>query len=244
MRVSKLERYRQNAAFPNLLEPPIRDLLHKPFPLRGRWNVAFFQYAQPISLEMGCGWGEFALGLARCFPGRNVLGLDAKGARVWRGARTALDQGLTNVGFIRVEGEGLEKLFAPGELLEIWVTFPTPYLRKPDKMLIAPAFLARYRALLAPGGVLRLVTDVAPLAEYARTIWPLCGFGISVDADWEERIAELEAFRREEVCTRFQARAVEKNNRIHYIQADPVPGNVPSVPEEVLRVPWGRMTGP
>ncbi|HOY67661.1 MAG TPA: tRNA (guanosine(46)-N7)-methyltransferase TrmB [Candidatus Ozemobacteraceae bacterium] len=238
MRVSKLERYRQNATFPNLLEPPITDLLQRAFPLRGKWNAEYFRREGAISLEIGCGWGEFSLGLARCYPEKNVLGLDSKGARVWHGARTALETGLTNLGFIRVEGEGLEGLFASGELREIWITFPTPYLRKPDKMLIAPAFLARYRTLLGPGGVLRLLTDVAPLGEYARTIWPLCGFEMTVDTLWDGPCGVDETFRHEEVCTRFQARAIAQRKSIRYLCAVPVPGEVKPIPPETLRNPW------
>ncbi|MBP7634613.1 tRNA (guanosine(46)-N7)-methyltransferase TrmB [Candidatus Ozemobacteraceae bacterium] len=240
MRVPKLERYRQLAAFPNLFEPPIRELLETPFERAGKWNDAFFRRPAPLILEMGCGWGDFSLGLARIYPAFNVLGLDVKGGRIWHGARSALEEKLNNVGFIRVEGELLEKLFAPGELDEIWVTFPTPYLRKPGKMLIAPTFLARYRTLLARNGKLNLLTDVEPIAEYARLIWPLCGFEIREDTDWEGLCQRNEAFSQEKVCTRFQARAIERNKRVRSLLAVPLPGVVKPISPEILRMPWGK----
>lgn len=240
MRVPKLERYRQLAAFPNFLEPPIQRLLKTSFELAGKWNDAFFRRPAPLILEMGCGWGDFSLGLARIYPAFNILGLDAKGGRVWHGAKSALEDKLNNVGFIRVEGEALEKLFAPGEVDEIWVTFPTPYLRKPGKMLIAPKFLARFRALLARDGKLNLLTDVEPIAEYARLIWPLCGFEIREDTDWKGLCHRIEAFGREKVCTRFQARAIEQNKCVRYIMATPASGIVKPISPEILRVPWGK----
>ncbi len=230
MRVPKLERYRQLAAFPNFLEPPIRELLETTYERAGKWNDAFFRRSAPLILEMGCGWGDFSLGLARRFPDRNILGLDVKGGRIWRGAATALAEGLKNVGFIRIEGEALERLFAPRELDEIWVTFPTPYLRKPEKMLISPTFLARYRNLLSCDGLLHLKTDVQPLAEYARTLWPLCGF----------RILNQDRAAHESIDTNFQARAVGKNKNIYYIKATPSSGEVAPIPESLLRLPWSR----
>lgn len=239
MRVPKLERYRQLAAFPNFFEPPIRTLLGKPFERAGAWNETFFRRPAPLILEMGCGWGDFSLGLARRFPARNVLGLDVKGGRIWRGAATALSEGLKNVGFIRIEGEALERLFAPGELDEIWVTFPTPYLRKPEKMLISPTFLARYRSLLSREGLLHLKTDVRPLAEYARRIWPLCGFRV-LDAELPEEARSEADTAHETIDTNFQARAVGKNKSIYYIKAIPISGEIFPVPESLLRLPWSR----
>ena len=239
MRVPKLERYRQLATFPNFLEPPVKKLLETPFELSGKWNDAFFRRPAPLVLEMGCGWGDFSLGLARRFPGRNILGLDVKGGRIWRGAATALAEGLKNVGFIRIEGEALDRLFAPGELDDIWVTFPTPYLRKPEKMLISPTFLARYRTLLSNEGGLHLKTDVRSLAEYAGRIWPLCGFRILDTELPEEARSEADAAH-EAIDTTFQARAVENNKRIYYIKATPLSGEITPIPESLLRLPWSR----
>lgn len=239
MRVPKLERYRQLASFPNFLEPPVKQLLETPFERFGKWNDTFFRRSAPLILEMGCGWGDFSLGLARRFPDRNILGLDVKGGRIWRGAATALAEGLKNVGFIRIEGEALERLFAPGELDEIWVTFPTPYLRKPEKMLISSTFLARYRKLLPSEGLLHLKTDVHPLAEYARNLWPLCGFRI-LDAELPVKGRLNAETAHEAIDTKFQTRAVEKNKSIYYIKAAPTSGEIAPIPESLLRLPWSR----
>jgi len=238
MRVPKLERYRQLAAFPNFLEPPVKHLLETSFELSGKWNDAFFRRPAPLILEMGCGWGDFSLGLARRFPDRNILGLDVKGGRIWRGAAMALEEGLKNVGFIRIEGEALERLFAPGELDEIWVTFPTPYLRKPEKMLISPTFLARYRNLFAAEGFLHLKTDVEALAAYARKLWPLCGFRI-LDTESAEGRSDADVAH-ESIDTNFQTRAVGKNKSIYYIKATPIFGEIAPIPKSLLRLPWSR----
>lgn len=238
MRVPKLERYRQLSAFPNLLEPQVAALLNAPFELCGKWNDSFFGRTGTLILEMGCGWGDFALDLARRFPDRNILGLDVKGGRIWRGAKTALEEGLKNVGFIRVEGEGLVNLFAPGELGEIWVTFPTPYLRKPEKMLVSPTYLSRYRTLLSRDGILRVKTDVELLAAYIHKLWPLCGFRIVQSTELPAEYRLDSEMKREDSRTNFEARANEQKKTIRYICAVPLSGEVGPIPEDILRCPW------
>jgi len=238
MRIPKLERYRQLSAFPNLLEPSIKALLNAPFDLCDRWNDAFFRRAGKLILEMGCGWGDFSLGLARRHSECNIIGLDVKGGRVWHGAKTAIEEGLKNIGFIRVEGEALERLFAPGELSEIWITFPTPYLRKPEKMLLSPTYLAKYRRLLSPDGVLHVKTDVESLASYIHNIWPLCGFRILGSNELPDECRKNSGFTREDICTRFEARAIEREKTIRYICAVPIPGDLNPIPGEILRCPW------
>lgn len=213
-----------------------------PFELCGRWNTAFFRRAGKLILEMGCGWGDFSLGLAASFPDHNILGLDVKGGRIWRGAKTALAEGLKNIGFIRVEGEALERLFYPGELDEIWLTFPTPYLRKPEKMLLSPTYLSRYRKILSPDGILHMKTDVELLERYVDKIWPLCGFRILPSNELPEECRQNAEFAREEISTRFEARANERNKAIRYICAVPIPGEQKPIPEEILRCPWSSWT--
>ena len=130
-------------------------------PLKGRWTTDFFCTAQPITLEVGCGKGEYTVGLARLHPERNFLGLDLKGNRIWRGARTALDEGMSNVGFIRSQAERIGNFFAPGELSEIWVTFPDPKPKKGDarKRLTSAESNVRYKELLTEVGIVHLKTD-------------------------------------------------------------------------------------
>ncbi|MBF0500016.1 MAG: tRNA (guanosine(46)-N7)-methyltransferase TrmB [Candidatus Riflebacteria bacterium] len=238
MRISKLEKYRQIAEFSNVIEPSVEDLQRAPSDLYDKWNTAFFKRVGHLVLEVGCGQGDLSLGLARRFPERNFLGLDVKGARIWRGARTALDEGLKNVGFLRIEAEFLERLFAPGELNEIWITFPTPYLWKPEKMLVSPTFLSRYRRLLAANGILHIKTDVMSLANYVCNIWPHCGFHL-LNLTNESPESPEPAFL--DVCTRFEATAIERQKRIWHIQADPVSGNVTPISEEIARFPWNQI---
>ncbi len=121
------------------------------FPLRGRWHSEFFGNSNPITLELGCGKGEYTVGLAERVPGRNYIGVDIKGARMWRGATQARDAAMSNVAFIRTDIELIDRFFAPGEVDEIWITFPDPQMKKTRKRLTSTRFLELYRKILRPG---------------------------------------------------------------------------------------------
>jgi tRNA (guanine-N7-)-methyltransferase len=160
MAKNKLKHFAELDTFEHVIQHPYQkdNFDH---PLKGLWNTDFFNQAQPITLEVGCGKGEYTVGLARMHSERNYLGLDLKGNRIWRGARTALDEGMQNVGFIRSQADRIPNFFAPGELSEIWVTFPDPKPKKGDarKRLTSTENNERYRNLLAPGGMVHLKTD-------------------------------------------------------------------------------------
>jgi tRNA (guanine-N7-)-methyltransferase len=130
-------------------------------PLKGKWNTDFFKKDQPITLEVGCGKGEYTVGLAKIHPDRNYIGLDLKGNRMWRGAKTALEDGMDNVGFLRTQADRILNFFAPGELAEVWVTFPDPKPKKGNarKRLTSKTSSERYKQLLQPGGLIHLKTD-------------------------------------------------------------------------------------
>lgn len=164
----KLARFAENLTFEHVVQPSFEELLDGRFPLKGEWNARFFHREAPLVLELGCGKGEYTTGLARLRPERNYLGVDIKGARIWRGARTALELGLTNVGFLRAHVDHLLHCFAPGEVSEIWLTFsdPQPARSKARKRLTSPLFLARYKEVLVPGGIINLKTDSPLLHEY------------------------------------------------------------------------------
>ncbi|MCD6597876.1 MAG: tRNA (guanosine(46)-N7)-methyltransferase TrmB, partial [Bacteroidales bacterium] len=117
-------------SFQNVVEPELKKVLGKDFELKGKWAKLFFKNQKPVSLELGCGKGEYSLGLADFYPDRNFLGLDIKGSRIWRGAKTAIDNDLTNVGFLRTGIELISSFFARDEIDEIWITFPDPQLKK------------------------------------------------------------------------------------------------------------------
>lgn len=160
----KLERFAQNASRADIVEPGKETYQQ----LTGRWQADFFGNPNPITLEMGCGKGEYTVGLAERYPDRNFLGLDIKGDRIWRGSTRAEALGLRNVGFLRTRAETLADHFAPGELDEIWITFPDPRPRDRDikRRLTSPRFLALYRQVLRPGGLVHLKTDSDLLFDY------------------------------------------------------------------------------
>ncbi len=162
----KQERFTENATFEHVVQPTFEEVARGEFPLKGRWNSEFFKRDAPLVLELGCGKGEYTTGLAQLRPERNYIGVDIKGARIWRGARTVRELGLTNVGFLRTHVDHLLNCFAPGEISGIWLTFSDPQIGKARKRLTSPLFLARYKEVLKPGGLVHLKTDSPLLYEY------------------------------------------------------------------------------
>ncbi|RSK39496.1 tRNA (guanosine(46)-N7)-methyltransferase TrmB [Hymenobacter perfusus] len=164
----KLKRFAENAERASVVEPG-KDTYQQ---LGGRWHEAFFQNPNPITLEVGCGKGEYTVGLAERYPERNFLGLDIKGDRIWRGNARAEERGLQNVGWVRTRAHDLLTHFAPGELHEIWITFPDPRPRDRDikRRLTYPRFLNLYQQILRPGGLIHLKTDNEDLFDYSLEI--------------------------------------------------------------------------
>ena len=150
----KLKRFAENETFACLLQPRTAEVLNTDHPVKGRWGAQMFHNDNPIVLELGCGKGEYTIALAEKFPERNFIGIDIKGARLWKGAKYATEHALPNVAFIRTRIEFITSLFAPGEVAEIWITFADPQEKKARKRLTAPGFLNRYNQILAPEGVL------------------------------------------------------------------------------------------
>ncbi len=168
----KLRRFAENLTFKCFVQPDFEDIFHKDHPLKGRWREDFFGNNNPIVLELGCGKGEYAVALAKQTPGVNFIGIDIKGARMWRGAKTATDDGMTNVGFLRTRIEFINSFFAEGEINELWITFPDPQLktRRAKKRLTAPPFLESYACFLAEDGVINLKTDSKHLFGYTDEV--------------------------------------------------------------------------
>lgn len=178
---NKLKKFREMETFPNVFQYPFAVLQERPFPLRGRWRDDFFKNSGPIVLELGCGKGEYAVGLARKFPGRNFVGVDIKGARMWTGAKQAVEEGVANVAFLRTHIELLASFFAPGEVSEIWITFPDPQMKKASKRLTSTRFLELYRKVLADGGLVHLKTDSPFLYAYTAALVDANGLPTEVD---------------------------------------------------------------
>lgn len=152
----------------NVLEPG-KELYDK---IKGRWNADFFSGDLPLTLELACGRGEYTVALARHFPGRNFVGIDKKGDRIWKGSTWALEQGLTNAAFLRAQILYLDAFFAHGEADEIWITFPDPRPRQRDakRRLTSPRYLDIYKKIIRPGGWIRLKTDNTPLFDYTLEV--------------------------------------------------------------------------
>jgi len=167
---NKLKKFAALETYPHVLQYGYARLQAEGFPLRGCWNSDFFHSDRPIVLELGCGKGEYTVGLARTDPDRNYIGIDVKGARIYTGATMALEQGLKNVAFLRASIADLASFFAPGEVSEIWITFPDPQMQHTRRRLTSPRFLELYRQVLTPGAVIRLKTDSPFLYTYTRSL--------------------------------------------------------------------------
>lgn len=165
MAKNKLRRFAEMKAFPNVFEPTLEPVVTDPFPLKGRWREDFFKNDHPIVLELGCGKGEYSVGLAKHYPEKNFVGIDIKGSRMFVGAKEALDAGMTNVAFLRSKVDFIEQYFAPNEVDEIWLTFSDPQPGKPRKRLSSRLFIERYQRILKPGGLVHLKTDSDLLFE-------------------------------------------------------------------------------
>ena len=158
---NKLKRFNENNTFHNVFQPKREELVDAVYPLKGQWNQQFFKNNNPLVLELGCGKGEYTVGLAERYPNKNFIGIDIKGARFWRGAKTAIENKMPNVAFIRAQIELIEELFASNEVDEIWITFPDPqikYKRTKHRMTNA-TFLKRYKNILNDAGIVHLKTD-------------------------------------------------------------------------------------
>lgn len=168
MAKNKLKKFAEFASLKNTVEPERDVLLNGDLDLKGKWHKEFFKNEQPIVLELGCGKGEYSVGMAERFPEKNFIGVDIKGSRMWTGAKTATENAMTNVGFLRTQIELIESCFAQGEVSEIWITFPDPQIKykRGHKRLTSSRMLDRYRNILSKDGKIHLKTDSAFLHGY------------------------------------------------------------------------------
>ena len=177
---NKLKRFRENETFSNVYQPTRDEVVNNTFALKGNWNKEVFKNNNPVVLEMGCGKGEYSVELARRFPDTNFIGVDIKGSRFWRGAKTAIEENLPNVVFLRTQIELIENCFALNEVDEIWITFPDPQIKykRTKHRLTNEEFLARYKNILKPEGIINLKTDSEFMHGY--TLGLLHGAGHNV----------------------------------------------------------------
>jgi tRNA (guanine-N7-)-methyltransferase len=216
---NKLKRFRENETFSNVYQPSREEIINNNFTLKGQWNKEVFKNNNPIVLELGCGKGEYSVELARRFPNVNFIGVDIKGSRFWRGAKTAIEENLPNVAFLRTQIELIENCFAAEEVDEIWITFPDPQIKykRTKHRLTNEEFLARYKNILKPEGIINLKTDSEFMHGY--TLGLLHGAGHHV------LYANHNVYRNEgapEVVTAIQtfyeSQYLEQNKPITYIK--------------------------
>jgi tRNA (guanine-N7-)-methyltransferase len=214
---NKLKRFKENETFKNVLQPT-RAEVEKGFSQRGVWSEHFGN-SNPIVLELGCGKGEYTVGLAKLFPEKNFVGIDIKGARFWRGAKTALEEGLDNVAFLRSQIELLDLLFAENEVSEIWITFPDPQIKykRTKHRMTNQVFLDRYKKVLKPNALMHLKTDSEFMHGY--TLGLLQGIGHEIiyanhdvykNEGSPKEVLELQTF--------YENQYLEKGKPITYIQ--------------------------
>lgn len=215
MAKKKLIHFRENLTFPHLFQPHYQELEHG-FHLKSGWNRNFFNNEQPIIAELGCGKGEYTVGLAMRNPEKNYIGIDLKGARLWRGCRSVADSGLRNVAFVRTRVDHIEKIFAPGELSEIWITFPDPQISKERLRLTSPGFIEKYSRILSSGGIIHLKTDDAFFYEYTLEVIRngrmviLCNTTDLYHSSIEDEVIHIQTF--------YEQKWLEMGKKIFYIR--------------------------
>lgn len=171
MAKSKLEKFADIKTYPNVFYVSYEQGL-KGYDGKGKWHKNYFKNENPVVLELGCGKGEYTVGLGQKYPAKNFIGVDIKGNRIWTGATTALEEQMRNIAFLRIRIDFLEAVFTPGEVSEIWITFPDPQPKKvkAKKRLTSPEFLAKYKNILKQDGILHLKTDSELLYQYTLEV--------------------------------------------------------------------------
>jgi tRNA (guanine-N7-)-methyltransferase len=208
----KLKRFAEVDTFSNVLQ------LDAGKAFNGQWNTGFFKNSNPVVLELACGKGEYTVNLATLFPEKNFIGIDYKGNRIWRGAKTALEDGVNNVGFLRIQIETILDYFAPGEVDEIWITFPDPQpqISREKKRLTSPRFLDKYRLILKPGGCVNLKTDNDGLHVY--TAEKIAETGLNLYIKTEDLYHSEYADEVLSIKTYYEKKYLKDNKNINYLK--------------------------
>jgi len=208
----KLRRFAEIAGFPNVLQ------LEEGKPLKGKWRQEHFKNDNPLILELACGKGEYTVNLARLFPEKNFIGIDYKGNRLWRGAKTALEENIPNAAFLRIQIENILDYFENGEVSEIWITFPDPQpqVSREKKRLTFPGFLEKYRIILEEGGILHLKTDNDGLHEY--TFEKIGELGLKLHAKTEDLYNSDIADEVLHIHTYYEKKYLADDKNINYLK--------------------------
>lgn len=224
---NKLRKFAENKTFDHVFQPGFEDIFDKDFHLKGKWRTDFFKNDNPLILELGCGKGEYTVGLAQRYPEKNFLGMDVKGARLWRGAKTIEEKNIPNAGFVRTKIDFITNIYGSGEVDEIWITFPDPHLRnsRARKRLTSRMFVDRYLKLLKPNGIMHLKTDSPELYEFTCEEIEKYGYKTLVNTNdlYGAGINELDDETREilEIRTYYESMWLEMGRTIHYLKFIP-----------------------
>ena len=216
---NKLKRFKENESFANVIQPSREELVNRTFSLKGNWKQNFFKNDHPIVLELGCGKGEYSINLAQAYPEKNFIGIDIKGARFWRGAKTALENEIPNVAFVRTQIELVDQLFAENEVDEIWITFPDPQIKykRTKHRLTNSDFLQKYKKILKDRGLVNLKTDSEFMHGY--TLGLLHGGGHEIlQANHDVYKNEYSPKEVVDIQTFYEKQYLEQGKRITYIQ--------------------------
>ena len=216
---NKLKRFKENETFTNVFQPTRKELVNQNYALKGNWNATYFKNSNPLVLELGCGKGEYSVALAQKYPNKNFIGIDIKGARFWRGAKTAIEKNIPNVVFIRTQIELIDCVFAENEIDEIWITFPDPQIKykRTKHRMTNSVFLQKYKKILKKEGIVNLKTDSEFMHGY--TLGLLHGEGHEV------LYANHDVYKKEgspedvtSIQTFYEIQYLEQNKPITYIR--------------------------
>ncbi len=213
---NKLQKFEDMSGYPHVFQYPFAVLQEKGFEMKGKWNELFFKNNHPIVLELGCGKGEYTVGLGQLFPAKNFIGLDIKGARMWSGAKQALENNMHNVAFLRTHIELINHFFSPGEISEIWITFPDPQMNKVNKRMTSTRFMKLYREILKDSGLIHLKTDSNFMFTYTNEMIQANHFPVVVQTDdlYHSHLADDIL----SIQTFYEQQWLERGLNIKYIQ--------------------------
>ena len=216
---NKLKRFRENEIFENVFQPSRDELVKEHYALKGKWRKDVFKNDNPLVLELGCGKGEYTIGLAKRYPNKNFIGIDIKGARFWRGAKTAIEEAIPNAAFIRTQIELVAHIFAENEVDEIWITFPDPQIKykRTKHRMTNMQFLERYKKVLKPDGLMHLKTDSEFMHGYTLGLL----HGMELDVLYaNHNVYKLEGSPEEvtEIQTFYENQYLENDKAITYIR--------------------------
>jgi tRNA (guanine-N7-)-methyltransferase len=226
-RKRKLEHFAEMKTFPHVFEPSLEEVFRTDYKMKSKWRKDFFKNDHPLVLELACGKGEYSVGMASIFPEKNFIGIDIKGARMWKGAKESLERGMKNIAFLRTRIEFIEGCFGAGEVDEIWITFPDPQPkdRQEKKRLTGPLFIERYKKFLKPGGCIHLKTDNNFFYNYTLDQLKEHKYELEEATDdlyagyidgMDKRMQEILRIK-----THYEKIFTEKGHKVHYVRFTP-----------------------